>query len=121
MKMVQTKSINLKKLKIHMFRAKKSSESLFVLHPFATSTSSRSSISGLSTRRLTSTLNDIIYHSFRKIKLTCPSSFRKYLREMKYFHYYKLLALTLNTLFSVFWLMILGKSGLREMIQILPR
>jgi hypothetical protein len=32
--------------------------------PVATSTSSRSSISGLSTKRLASTLNDIIYYIF---------------------------------------------------------
>jgi hypothetical protein len=35
-------------------------ERLFVLRPVATSTASRSSISGLTTKRLTSTLYDII-------------------------------------------------------------
>jgi hypothetical protein len=37
-----------------------------VLRPVATSTSSRSSISGLTTKRLTSTLYDIIYYHYAK-------------------------------------------------------
>jgi hypothetical protein len=37
-------------------------EGLFAHRPVATSTSSRSPISGLSTEKLTSTLNDIIYY-----------------------------------------------------------
>jgi hypothetical protein len=41
-------------------------EGLFVFRPVAASTSSRSPISGLSTKRLTSTLNDILYY-FLKI------------------------------------------------------
>jgi hypothetical protein len=44
-------------------------EGLFVLRPVVTSTSSRSSISGLSTKRLTSTLNDIIYYYSTTLQL----------------------------------------------------
>jgi hypothetical protein len=50
-------------------------EGLFVVRPVAeTSTSSRSSISGLTTKRLASTLNDIIYYSFLNRLLLLLSS-----------------------------------------------
>jgi hypothetical protein len=52
-----------KKKKIAKARLRKVRvEGLFVLRPVSTLISSRSSISGLSTKILTSTLNDIIYY-----------------------------------------------------------
>jgi hypothetical protein len=42
--------------------------------PVAISTSSRSSISGLSTKRLASTLNDIIYYLVMDYVEICPKS-----------------------------------------------